>query len=54
MGGVADVYKLQKRRWNAVAGRIYNIYSKKDLILNYVLTVAKLFDSPCGIYIDLV
>ncbi|CAD8047770.1 unnamed protein product [Paramecium primaurelia] len=49
MGGVADVYKLQKRRWNAVAGKIYNIYSKKDLILNYVLTVAKLFDSPCGL-----
>ncbi|CAD8059154.1 unnamed protein product [Paramecium sonneborni] len=49
MGGVADVYKLQKRRWNAVAGRIYNIYSKKDQILNFVLTAAKVFDSPCGL-----
>ncbi|CAD8056165.1 unnamed protein product [Paramecium sonneborni] len=49
MGGVADIHKLQKRRWNAVAGRIYNIYSKKDQILNILLTVAKVFDSPCGL-----
>ncbi|CAK88341.1 unnamed protein product (macronuclear) [Paramecium tetraurelia] len=49
MGGVADIFKLQKRRWNAVAGRIYNTYSKNDQILKYVLQIAKVFDSPCGL-----
>jgi hypothetical protein len=49
MGGAADVYKLRKRRWNTVAGRIYNIYSRKDLVLKIILRAASVFDGPCGI-----
>ena len=48
MGGAADVYKLRKRRWNTVAGRIYNIFSRKDLVLAIILRAASVFDGPCG------
>jgi len=54
MGGVADVRKLQKRRWHSVAGDIFNIYSKNDDILTYLLTIIKIFHRPCGIFIYLI
>lgn len=43
LGGVADVNKLCKRRWHSVAGNIYNIYSKNDQVIKYILQVVKIF-----------
>jgi hypothetical protein len=39
MGGVEDINKLGKLRWNSVAGRVFNISSQNDSVLRNILSL---------------
>ncbi|CAD8102921.1 unnamed protein product [Paramecium primaurelia] len=49
LGGIVDIRKLKKRRWNCVEGRIYNVYSKNDMILKLIYNSFRWIDQLCGL-----
>lgn len=44
IGGIVDIRKLKKRRWNCVEGRICNVYSKNDMVLKLIYNSFRLLD----------
>ncbi|CAD8188410.1 unnamed protein product [Paramecium octaurelia] len=49
LGGIVDVRKLQKRRWNQVEGRICNVFTKNDLVLKLMYNTFRFQDIFCGL-----
>ncbi|CAK61972.1 unnamed protein product (macronuclear) [Paramecium tetraurelia] len=49
LGGIVDIRKLQKRRWNQVEGRICNVYTQNDLVLKLMYNSFRLQDIFCGL-----
>lgn len=49
LGGVVDVFELANMRSHSISNQFYNVYSKKDSILKYILKLDKWKVTPCGL-----